>query len=107
MCNWKITAKNLELIKYRRPSFIPSSLPRWMNIIENTSRLTEFEKVYGDERNKNILPMLLRPEQKSEKLFKTLMNKYSEPGDLVFDPFLHIIQPAARLCCCQRILDAF
>lgn len=34
--------------------------------------------------------MLLRPEQNSDALIKTMVNKYTEHGDLVLDPFTEL-----------------
>lgn len=42
---------------------------------------------YGDELNENILPMLLRLDQKKQWCVKALVNKYIQPGHLVFDRF--------------------
>lgn len=53
--------------------------------IEKILRLTACDNFYGDELNKNNRTMMLRPEQKSVSLIKTLLNKYTQPVDLFFD----------------------
>lgn len=61
------------------------------------SRPTASEKVYKDKVEKSNYILLLRPEQKSFAVLKTLMDKYFDPGNLVFDPFAGYLS-AARAC---------
>lgn len=86
-CKWGKTAENLYLVEYGKPAFIQSSFAGWTDTIYNISRLTEREKVHENELNENNRPMLLGPEQKSEELIKTFVNKHNTLVDLVSDTF--------------------
>lgn len=77
----------LDLVNYTRGCHVLSSLPGWTDTIDNIPRLTADEKAYTTEVGDRNRPLMLRLEQKSEALLMTLEEKYSQPGDLVFDPF--------------------
>lgn len=86
--NGKTVSESLQSVDYSRGGYITSSLPGWTDTIDNIPRLTTSEKIYTDKLcPHNKRPLMLRPEQKSEALMMTLVEKYSQPGDLVFDPF--------------------
>ena len=80
-------ADNFSRVNYERGGFVPSRHKGYTDCIDNIPRLTPQEKVYTDEVNSNDRPKMLRPEQKSVALLKTIISKYSQPGDIVFDPF--------------------
>lgn len=77
----------MDLVYNRRSGFISFIFMGWMDTIENISRITESEIVYGDERDEHNRSMMLRPERKREALIKNLANKYTKPPNLGFDRF--------------------
>lgn len=66
---------NLELADYSMSVIISSSFPPWTKTIENTRRLTARYNAYGDQINYNNRRKLLRPEQKSAVLIRTLVKR--------------------------------
>lgn len=65
----------------------PSMLRVWMETIDNIPRLTPREKVYKYLLGKDNIPLILLPEQKSLAFMVTLVEKYHQPGVIVYDPF--------------------
>ena len=78
---------SLGLVDYRRGGFVPTRHEGYTGSIDNIPRLDPLEKVYTDEKSESGRPLMLRPEQKSVALLQTIIGKYTQPGDLVFDPF--------------------
>lgn len=93
----KTTTENLEVVHYGRLGFIPSSFPGMTDTIAIINRFTAHEKVYGDEPNYNNQTVLMPPERNIEALIKTLLNKYTQPTDLVSD---HSVGSYSTGCTC-------
>lgn len=95
--NGKTTMKKQVLLDYGRGSFVPSRNLGWTETIEKIAHLMGREKSYTDRLDKYKRPLLIQPEQKGMAVMKYLVDKYSQPGDLVYDPFAGSY-PTGRVC---------
>lgn len=77
----------LGLVDYKRGGYIPSTVLGWTNTVDNIPSLTASEKLYIDKVRNNSCSLLHQPEHKSPAVLKTILRKYSQPVDLVFDLF--------------------
>ena len=80
-------AENYARVDFNRGGFVPSRHKGYTDCIDNIQRLTPHEKVCTDKLSENGRPKMLRPEQKSMALLQQIISKYTQPGDIVFDPF--------------------
>ena len=65
--------------------------------MDNFQRLHNSEIVLMDVRGENNKRLMLRPEQKSEAVLKSIISKFTHPGELVCDPFGGALS-TARAC---------
>lgn len=73
------------------------------NTIESIPLLTINEKMYTDRAAKKNCPLFLRPDEKIRAVLKTLVDKYSYPGDFMLDPFPGSLATKHNACLCGSI----
>lgn len=79
--------ENIQLIYYSRGGYVPSNLPCWRDNIDSISLFKPREKAYTNRVRENNITLMLRPEQESDAVMMNLVDMYSQPGDIVYDPF--------------------
>lgn len=73
---------------YSRVGFISSTLPGLTVTIDNIRRLKRLWKVYNDHFGENKIYLIVLSKQKRLDVVKTIVQKYSQPGDIAYDPFV-------------------
>lgn len=71
------------MVNYRTFNAVPSRFRAFENVIDNVPDVGRNEALRLDDNTGKFL----RPEQKSVPLLRELILRYSQPGDLVVDPF--------------------
>ena len=87
---WRNGPTHAELLaktNYSVPPETCSSHPLWTNVIVNVERLQPGEVLYRERGAGPGAPQMLRPEQKSTKMLRDVIRKFTQPGDLVMDLF--------------------
>lgn len=79
----------LEMVTYKPFNYVPSRHPGWGNVFDNVPPLESGEALLQMEKKSNGVEKAkkVRPGQKSEKLMRELVARFSLPGDLVVDMF--------------------
>ena len=83
-----------DLVAYSNHGHTGSRYPGWTNVIDNVDRLQPGEALRAKALGSSTATMV-RPEQKSRKLLKELISRFTKPGDIVADLFAGTFSTAA------------
>lgn len=87
----------VQIVGYNVGGYVPSSLPRWVDTMNNTPRIPPVEVVYTEEVGDNGKPFKRRLEQKSFAVLKNLVAQYRATGRMFLSLFCRTVV-AAKEC---------